>query len=127
MPLGAIHNQRSLVSIGNLVDLIVVCINHPAAAGNILPVSDGGDLSTTQLLRRLASALGKSARLLPVPAWLLNLAAASMGKQVVAHRLCESLQVDISKNRELLGWTPPINVDRAMRQTAGHYLEKQTK
>jgi nucleoside-diphosphate-sugar epimerase len=127
LPLGAIDNQRSLVAIGNLVDLIVVCINHPRAASNTFLVSDGEDLSTTQLLITLGSALGKSARLLPVPKWLLNMAATSMGKQMVVRRLCESLQVDIGKNRELLGWTPPINIDRTMRQTAGHYLEKQTK
>jgi len=127
LPLGVIDNQRSLVAIGNLVDLVVVCINHPRAASNTFLVSDGEDLSTTQLLRSLGSALGKRARLLPVPKWLLKMAAASMGKQMVVRRLCESLQVDISKNRELLGWTPPINIDRTMRQTAVHYLEKQTK
>lgn len=127
LPLGSIDNQRSLVAIGNLVDLIEVCINHPAAAGNVFLASDGDDLSTTLLLRRLAKALGKQARLIPIPAWLLNLAAASVGKQMIVRRLCESLQVDISKNFELLGWTPPVNVDKAMRQTAGHFLEKQIR
>ncbi|WP_095078295.1 SDR family oxidoreductase [Pseudomonas sp. Irchel s3h17] len=127
LPLGAIDNQRSLVAIGNLVDLIVVCINHPAAAANTFLVSDGEDLSTTQLLRRMASALGRKAYLLPVSPWLLNLAAATVGKRTVIRRLCESLQVDITKNRELLGWTPPINVDSALRQTVDQYLEKQTK
>ncbi|MNJ12091.1 GDP-6-deoxy-D-mannose reductase [compost metagenome] len=127
LPLGAIHNQRSLVAIGNLVDLIVTCIDHPAAANETFLVSDGEDLSTTQLLRCLARALGKSARLLPLPEGLLKLAASMLGKQAVIQRICGSLQVDISKNRELLGWTPPINMNEAMRQTAGHYLDKQTK
>ncbi|MGF6329457.1 nucleoside-diphosphate-sugar epimerase [Pseudomonas sp. BS3782 TE3695] len=127
LPLGAIRNQRSLVAIGNLVNLIVTCIDHPAAANQTFLASDGEDLSTTQLLRRLSKALGKSARLLPMPEWLLKLAASTLGKQAFAQRLCGSLQVDINKNRELLGWTPPINMDKAMRQTAGHYLEKQTK
>ncbi|PAU51667.1 SDR family oxidoreductase [Pseudomonas sp. PICF141] len=127
LPLGAIGNQRSLVAIGNLVDLIVTCIEHPAAANQIFLVSDGEDLSTTQLLRRLASALGKRAWLLPLPEWLLKLAALALGKQSIVQRICGSLQVDISKNREILGWTPTINIEKAMRQTAGHYLEKQTK
>lgn len=127
LPLGAIRNQRSLVSIGNLVSLIVTCIDYPAAANQTFLVSDGEDLSTTQLLRRLSKALGKPARLLPLSEWLLELAASIMGKQAVTQRICGSLQVDISKNRDLLGWTPPVNMDKAMRQTAGHYLEKQTK
>lgn len=127
LPLGAIRNRRSLVAIGNLVDLIVTCIDHPAAANQTFLVSDGEDLSTTQLLRRLAKALGKNARLLPLPEWLLKLAASILGKQAIAQRICGSLQVDISKSRELLGWTPPVNMDKAMRQTAGHYLDKQTK
>ncbi|MBV4461747.1 SDR family oxidoreductase [Pseudomonas sp. SWRI79] len=127
LPLGSIRNQRSLVAIENLVSLIVACIDHPSAANQIFLASDGEDLSTTQLLRRLSKALGKPARLLPLPEWLLKLAASTLGKQAVAQRICGSLQVDISKNRELLGWTPPINMDKAMRQTAGHYLEKQTK
>lgn len=127
LPLGAIDNQRSLVAIGNLVDLIVVCISHPAAAGNVFLVSDGDDLSTTQLLYGLASALELRPRLLPIPAGLLKLTAALLGKKLVIRRLCESLQVDISKNHELLGWIPPINVSNAMRQTANHYLELVTK
>lgn len=127
LPLGAIRNQRSLVAIDNLESLIVTCIDHPAAANQTFLVSDGEDVSTTQLLRRLSKALGKPARLLPIPEWLLKLVCSALGKQAIAQRICGSLQVDINKNRELLGWTPPINMDNAMRQTAGHYLEKQTK
>jgi nucleoside-diphosphate-sugar epimerase len=127
LPLGAIGNRRSLVSIGNLVSLIVTCIDHPAAANQIFLVSDGEDLSTSQLLRRLSIALDKPARLLPVSEWLLTLAASVLGKQSVVQRICGSLQVDITKNRDLLGWIPPVSMDEAMRQTAGYYLEKQTK
>lgn len=127
LPLGAIRNRRSLVAVGNLVDLIVICIAHSAAANQTFLVSDGEDLSTTQLLRRLASALGKRSWLLPLPERLLKLAALAFGKQTIALRICGSLQVDISKNRELLGWSPPVNIEKAMRQTAGHYLEKQIK
>ncbi len=122
LPLGAIHNKRSLVSLDNLVDLIVTCIDHPAAANQTFLVSDGEDLSTTELLRRMSLALGKPARLLPVPAALLGSAAAMLGKKNVAQRLCGSLQVDISKTRELLGWAPPVSVDQALRMTADHYL-----
>ncbi|MDA7088502.1 SDR family oxidoreductase [Pseudomonas sp. SA3-5] len=127
LPFGAIHNRRSLVALDNLVDLIVTCIDHPAAANQTFLVSDGEDLSTSELLRRMAAALGKSARLLPVPSWLLETGAALLGKQALSQRLCGSLQVDISKTRELLNWTPPLSVDEALRKTAKHFLEQQAK
>lgn len=127
LPLGAIDNRRSLVSIGNLVDLIVTCLTHPAAANQTFLVSDGEDLSISGLLRRLAAALGNKARLIPVPQWMLNTGASLLGRQTVAQRVCGSLQVDISKNRELLGWVPPIPVEKAFRQTAAHYQDSQTK
>lgn len=122
LPLGALKNQRSLVAIANLVDLIVTCIAHPAAANQTFLVSDGDDLSTTQLLRRMAVALGKPAFLLPVPQMVLRSAARVVGKSEVAHRLCGSLQVDIEKTRALLQWSPPVNVDKALKVTAAHYL-----
>lgn len=125
LPFGAIHNRRSLVALDNLVDLIVTCINHPAAANQTFLVSDGEDLSTTELLRRMGSALGRPARLLPVPSWLLEAGAAMLGKQALAQRLCGSLQVDINKTRELLGWSPPVSVDAALRRTAVHFLAQQ--
>ncbi len=121
LPLGAIHNQRSLVALDNLVDLIITCITQPAAANQTFLVSDGDDMSTSQLLRRMARALGKSARLLPVPAWLLQSGASLLGKHAVAQRLCGSLQLDISKTRQLLNWTPPVSVDEALRKTAQAY------
>lgn len=127
LPLGAIHNQRSLVAIGNLVDLVVTCIDHPAATNNTFLVSDGEDLSTTQLLQRMAHALDKKARLLPIPAGMLNLAASILGKKTIAQRLCDSLQVDINQTRELLHWAPPVSTERSLRQTADHYRDKQTK
>lgn len=123
LPLSGINNQRSMVAVGNLVALIETCLEHPAAAGQTFLVSDGSDFSTPGLLRRLASAMGKKARLLPVPAKLLLICAAAVGKRAVAQRICESLQVDISKNREMLGWVPPIDVDTAMRRTADHFLD----
>jgi UDP-glucose 4-epimerase len=118
LPFGAINNQRSLVALDNLVDLIVTCIDHPAAANQTFLVSDGEDLSTTQLLRRMGQAMGKPARLIPVPPALLKAGAALVGKPELAQRLCGSLQVDISKTRELLGWNPPISVDEGLRRAA---------
>jgi len=118
LPLGATGNKRSLVALDNLVDLIVTCIDHPAAANQTFLVSDGEDLSTTQLLQRMGNALGRPARLLPIPASMLYAAAAMLGRRAVAQRLCGSLQVDIAKTRELLGWTPPVSVDDALLRTA---------
>lgn len=127
LPFGAIHNRRSLVALDNLVDLIMTCIDHPAAANQTFLVSDGEDLSTTELLHRMGAALGKPARLLPVPSWLLETGAAVLGKQALSQRLCGSLQVEIGKTQKLLNWTPPVSVDEALRKTAKHFLEQQSK
>lgn len=118
LPLGAIHNKRSLVGLDNLVDLISTCVEHPAAANQTFLAGDDEDLSTTELLQRMGNALGKPARLIPFPAGLLALAAFLLGKRDVAQRLCGSLQVDISKTRELLGWIPPVSVEEGLRKTA---------
>lgn len=125
LPLGAVHNQRSLVALDNLVDLISTCATHPSAANQVFLVSDGEDLSTTDLLRRTAAALGGSARLIPVPSTMLRAACRLLGRPDAAQRLCDSLQVDMSRTRDLLGWTPPQRVDDAFRQTAQHFLEQQ--
>jgi nucleoside-diphosphate-sugar epimerase len=121
LPLGAIHNRRSLVALDNVVDLIVTCTIHPAAANETFLVSDGEDLSTTELIRRLARAMGRPARLVPVPAKVLMAASMLLGKQEVARRLCGTLQVNITKVREVLGWVPPVSVDEGLRRTAAHY------
>lgn len=125
LPLGAISNRRSLVALDNLVDLIAICIEHPAAANQTFLVSDGEDLSTSQLLRRMALALGKPAHLLPVPARLLESGAGLLGQKNLAQRLCGSLQVDISKTQNLLNWSPPVGVDEALRRTAESFRKKQ--
>lgn len=117
LPLGAINNRRSLVALENLVDLILMCCQHPAAVNQIFMVSDNEDLSTTALLRRMGQALGRPARLISVPPRWLFAAAALIGKSGVADRLCGSLQVDITKTRQLLGWTPPVTVDEGLRRT----------
>ncbi|MBA1234348.1 SDR family oxidoreductase [Pseudomonas stutzeri] len=116
LPLGAIHNKRSLVGIDNLVDLIICCIDHPAAANQIFLAGDGEDISTTELLRGVGRAMGKPARLLPVPAGLLQFGATLLGRKAMAQRLLGSLQVDISKTRELLDWKPPYTVEEGLRR-----------
>jgi nucleoside-diphosphate-sugar epimerase len=126
LPLGTIHNKRSLVALDNLVDLIITCLDHPAAANQTFLVSDDEDLSTTELLRRMGLALDRSARLIPVPTLLLEAGAALLGRRNIAQRLCGSLQVDISKARTLLGWNPPISVDEGLRRTAQGFLHEKT-
>jgi nucleoside-diphosphate-sugar epimerase len=116
LPLGRINNARSMVSLDNLVDLLVTCLKHPAAAGQTFLVSDGDDVSTTELLRRTARAMGKRALLLPVPAPLLEMVAALLGKQAMAQRLCGSLQVNIDKTRSILGWEPPLTLDQGLKK-----------
>jgi UDP-glucose 4-epimerase len=124
MPFGAIHNRRSLVALANLVDLLAICVEHPAAPGQTLLVSDGEDLSTTELLRRLAAALGKRAKLVPVPQPALILAARALGAGGIAQRLCGSLCVDMAPTRRLLGWAPPVSVDEGLRAAAEAFLRE---
>ncbi len=116
LPLASIDNRRSLVGIDNLVDFIVTCLKHPAAANETFLVSDNEDLSTPDLIRRMARAMNRPARLLPVPKSVLMAAATMLGKREIAQRLCGSLQVDISKSRTLLGWNPPVSVDEGLRR-----------
>lgn len=118
LPLGAVRNQRSLVGLDNLVDFIVTCISHPKAANQIFMVSDGHDLSTAELVHGMSRAARVPARLLPVPVWALQTVAAWLGKGDAVQRLCGNLQVDISKARIILGWTPPFSVDEGLRRTA---------
>lgn len=116
LPLGAIQNQRSLVALDNLVDLIITCIGHPAAANQVFLAGDGQDVSTSELLRGVGRAMGRPARLIPVPAGMLMFGAGLLGKKTVAQRLLGSLQVDISKARNLLGWEPPVSVEEGLRR-----------
>ncbi|WP_350296893.1 hypothetical protein [Limnohabitans sp. Rim8] len=116
LPLSAVHNQRSLVALNNLADFIVTCTTHPQASNQTFLVSDGQDLSTTQLVRGMAQAAGEPARLLPVPVWALRVGASLLGKGGAVQRLCGNLQVDISKARSLLGWVPPVSVEEGLRR-----------
>lgn len=124
LPFGAIDNRRSLVALDNLVDMLIACGRHPDAAQQTFLASDGEDLSTADLLRRLGLALGRPARLVRVrPSWL-DTAFNMVGKRDLAQRLNGSLQVDISKARMLLGWTPPVRVTDALQRTATAYLSE---
>jgi len=116
LPLGAVHNRRSLVGIDNLIDMIITCIDHPAAANQVFLAGDGKDLSTTELLKMVANSLGRPSRLLPIPAPILVLAATLTGKKRLASRLLGSLQVDISKARLLLGWVPPVSLEEGVKK-----------
>jgi len=118
-PLGSINNLRSFVGIDNLVDFIITCLEHPAAANETFLVSDGEDLSTPDLIRRMARAMNHPARLLPVPVWALQAGASLLGKGDAVQRLCGNLQVDISKARELLGWNPPFSADEGLKRAVG--------
>jgi nucleoside-diphosphate-sugar epimerase len=119
LPLGALsHNRRSLVALDNLVDLIVTCLNHPAAANETFLVSDGEDLSTVDLLKRMGAALGHPARLFHMPPPVLRLGAQLVNKPGIYQRLCGSLQLDIAKTKQLLGWVPPVSVNEGLLKAA---------
>lgn len=115
---GVTQNRRSFVALDNLVDLIVTCLKHPAAANQTFLVSDGEDLSTAELLKRIGAAMGHPARLFYLPPGLLKLGAAVMKKPDIFQRLCGSLQLDIAKTRQQLGWIPPVSVDEGLRRAA---------
>lgn len=123
LPLGAVtQNRRTLVGLDNLVDLIVTCAYHPAAANQAFLAGDDEDLSTADLLHRMAKAFGVKPRLLPVPVPLLKVIARAAGKSGMVERLCGSLQVDIAKAREVLGWKPPLTVDEGLARVAAGFL-----
>jgi nucleoside-diphosphate-sugar epimerase len=118
LPLGALpKNARSFVALDNLSNLITTCIDNPKAAGQTFLVSDGQDLSTVDLIRRLASAMGRSPSLFSVPLWALKWIARLVGRTHAFDRLTTSLQVDISHTVDQLGWTPVVTQDQALSKT----------
>lgn len=116
LPLAAVDNRRSLMALDNLVDLIVTCLHHPAAANQTFLASDGQDLSTAQLVRGMAKVAGVPARLWHVPVLALHAVAGVLGKSAAVQRLCGNFQVDISKARTLLGWVPPVSVEEGLQR-----------
>jgi UDP-glucose 4-epimerase len=124
LPLGAVRNERSLVSVWNLCDLLENVVDNPLAGGQTWMVSDGEDLSTPELLRRIGAAMKKDVTLVPIPVSLLLAAAAVLGRGAEAARLCGSLVVDISSTRDRLGWTPSVTVDEALSRTAEWFLRE---
>ncbi len=114
LPLGAVNNRRSYIAIDNLVDFIITCIDHPLAANETFLIADGEDISTSDLLRKVANAMDKPSRLIPVPERLLTLGATILGKRDMARRLLGSLQIDISKARQVLGWQPKVSLDEGL-------------
>lgn len=118
LPLASIRNRRTFIALDNLLDLLVLCADHPAAAGGLFVAGDAEDLSTPELVRCIAGGLGRPARLLAFPPPLLQVLARAAGQGRIADSLCASLQVDASRARRLLGWRPRIAAPEGVRQAA---------
>ncbi len=123
MPLGRVSNMRSFIGIENLSDLIVECVVNPKAAGQTFLAADGEDLSTQDLIRRVAKLLGRPARIWPFPVGAMRCVAKYLGKEAMLDRLCNCLRVDSSKARRVLGWQPRISLDQGLAETAEWYLK----
>lgn len=121
LPLASTRNARSMLYLENMVDALLLCATHPAAAGQTYLVSDGEDIDTPGLLRRLGDALGRAARLLPWSPAVLKLAGRLLGKSDQVERLLGSLQVDSGKIRRELNWTPPYTLQQGLQATAEWY------
>lgn len=126
LPFAAITNKRSLIYIGNLVDALATCATHPAAAGQTYLVSDGKDISTPELLKKTANALGLQTRLFPFPLVLMRLAGKLTGTQAIVDRLAGSLSVDTTKIKRELGWTPPFTMEQGLAETASWFLKQRS-
>lgn len=127
LPLGAIHNRRSLIYLGNLVDVIKLCLAAPAAAGKTWLVSDSDDVSTPELIRRVAQALGRRALLLPVPVSWMRRVGQLLRKEPVVDRLVSSLSLDIQPINQELGWTPPYTMQQGLETTVAWYRQTHSE
>jgi len=125
LPLGSVHNLRSLVSVYNFVDFIIRCIDHPAVNGEIFLVSDGCDISTPDLITVISRAMHKKSRIFPFPVSLLKMLSLVVGKSAEVNRLCSSLRVDIGKANAMLGWTPPVSLKEGIRRTVEWYQDQR--
>lgn len=126
IPLASIGNVRSMVSVWNLCDLICTLLRHERPAGGVFLVADGEDVSTAELIRRLANFMRRPARLIAIPAWALRTIAVLTGRQAELSKLCASLTVDISQTRARLDWSPPVTLDAGLERTVGWYLQELT-
>ncbi len=126
LPLGAINNRRSMLYVGNLIDAIMTCVEHPNAVGETFLVSDGVDVSTPQLIRMIAPEMHKGSRLVPVPPALLTLIGKLTGKTAEVERLTSSLCVDISKIERTLNWRPPFTMEEGIKETVQWFIAQQT-
>ncbi|WP_330217868.1 UDP-glucose 4-epimerase family protein [Pseudomonas sp. ATCC 13867] len=127
LPFSALNNQRSMIALDNLVDLIATCVVHPAAAGELFLAADGDDLSTAELVHTLAEGMGRRARLFPLPVRLLSIGATLLGKRAMYTQLCDSLRVDASKARNLLGWQPQKSARQALLEAGGEYSRRYSR
>jgi nucleoside-diphosphate-sugar epimerase len=110
LPFGCVENKRSMLALGNLIDFIILVLTDRRAANQIFLLSDGQDLSSKELVKNIAIALGVAPRILPVPLFFLKILGILLGKRVLIKRLVGSLQIDSRKARELLKWTPPLEI-----------------
>jgi len=124
LPLAKIDNRRSFIYLHNLIDAIITCINHPGAKGQTFLVNDRQDVSTPTLIRKIASAMGKPARLFSIPAFLMQMAGKLSGKTASVDRLFESLTVDSTKIKNEIGWNPPYTMEYGLKETAKWYTKK---
>ena len=122
LPLGSIHNRRSMIYVGNLVDALILCATHPAAAGRTYLVSDGEDVSTPQLVKEIAIAMKRPDRVFPFPLSIMRLAARMTGRSPAVDRLTQSLEIDNSKIRKELGWQPPYSMQQGLQKTADWFF-----
>jgi nucleoside-diphosphate-sugar epimerase len=127
LPLASVCNLKNFLYVENLADALACCAIHPNAAGQTYLVSDGEDVSTPELIQRVAAAMGKPARLFPFPPGLMRLAGRALGKSAAIERLLGSLQVDSSKIRRELGWKPPFTMADGLRETAAWYRSNSEK
>ncbi|MGF1788685.1 SDR family oxidoreductase [Photobacterium swingsii] len=125
LPFGCINNKRSLVSVDNLVDLIITCIDHPKAVNQVFLVSDDNDVSTSEMVYEMAKALGKPTWQLPIPVWCYELVGKRLNKLELVGRLIGSLQVDITHTKQTLGWTPPQTLQAGFKQAADAFLKSK--
>ncbi|WP_417535299.1 UDP-glucose 4-epimerase family protein [Methylophaga sp.] len=118
LPFGRVHNKRSMIAIDNLIAFIKLCMSHPAAANQLFLIADKEDISTTALLKNIAKAYGVKSILLPVPVVLMSGLAKLLGKKDMADRLFGNLQIDTSKARRILDWSPVITMDAQLEKMA---------